>query len=67
MGALRHVCEKTIYPTAIICTFLESPTDLDVHPGKRIALFGQNRRNLRRRIRHQQQRNLLFAAELFTL
>ena len=35
----------TIYPTAMICTFLESQTNLDVHPGKRFALFGQNRRN----------------------
>ena len=46
---LRYVCGQTIDPTAMICTFLESQTDLDVHPRKRSALFGQNRRNWRRR------------------
>ena len=66
-GPLRHVCGSTIYPTAMICTFLESQTNLDVHPGKRFALFGQNRRNWHRRNRHQKQRHLLFATELFTL
>ena len=35
----------TLQATAMICTFLESPTDLDVHPWKRFALFGQNRQN----------------------
>ena len=43
-GPLRHVCGQTINPTAMICTFLERPTDLDVHPRARFALFGQNRR-----------------------
>ena len=66
-GQLRYVCGQTIKPTARICTYLESPTDLDVHLRKRFALFCQNRRNWRRRSRHQQQRNLLVAAELFTL
>ena len=40
-GPLRHVYGQTIYPTAVICTFLESQTDLDVHPGKRFALFAR--------------------------
>ena len=31
---LGYVCGQTIHPTAMICTFLESPTDLDVHPRK---------------------------------
>ena len=43
-GPLRHVCGQTIYPTAMNCTCLESPTDLDVHPGKGFALFARNRR-----------------------
>ena len=46
----------------MIWTFLESPTDLDVHPGKRFALFGQNRRNWLRRNKQQKQRNLLFCS-----
>ena len=58
-GPLRHVCGQTIYTTAMICTFLESLTDLDVHPGKRFALFWWNRRNWRRRSRHPKLRNLL--------
>ena len=49
-GPLRYVCGQTIDPTAMICTFLESPTDLDVHPGKRFAFFGRNRRNWRRQV-----------------
>ena len=28
---------RFIDPTAMICTFLESPTDLDVHPRKNFA------------------------------
>ena len=44
-GPLRHVCGQTIDPTAMICTFLESPTDLDVHPAKRFALFARHRRH----------------------
>ena len=56
-GPLRYVCGQTIDPTAMICTFLESPTDLDVHPGKRFALFGQNRRNWRSQSLHPKQRN----------
>ena len=59
-SALRYVCGQTIDPTAMIYTFLESPTNLDVHHRKRFALFGQNRRNWRRRSRHLKQRNLLF-------
>ena len=51
-GPWRYGCGQTIAPTAMICTFLESPTNLDVHPRKRFALFGQNRRNLRRRNKH---------------
>ena len=39
-GPLRYVCGQTIHPTVMICTFLESPTDLDVHPRTRFALFG---------------------------
>ena len=42
---LRYVSGQNIYPTAMICTFSESLTDLDVHSGKCFALFGQNRRN----------------------
>ena len=34
---MRYVCVQTINPTAMICTVLESPTDLDVHPKKRFA------------------------------
>ena len=56
---LRYVCGQTIHPTAMVCTFLESPTDPDVHPRKRFALFGQSRRNWRRRSRHLNQRNSL--------
>ena len=37
-GPLRYVCGQAIDPTAMICTFLESPTDLDVHPRKRMVL-----------------------------
>ena len=29
-GRLRYVCGQTIHPTAMICAFLESPTDLHV-------------------------------------
>ena len=65
-GPLRYVCGQTINPTSMIYTFLESPTYLDVHPGKRFALFGRNRRNWCRQSRHKKQRNLLFAADLFT-
>ena len=54
---MRYVCGQTIDPTAMICTFLESPTDLDVHPGKRFALFGQNRRNWRSQSWQPKQRN----------
>ena len=66
-GPLCYVCGQTINPTAMIYTFIESPSDRDVHPGKHFALFGRNRRNWRRRSRHKKQRNLLFAAELFNL
>ena len=38
-GPLRYVCGQTIDPTTLICTFLESPTDLDVHPKKRFAFL----------------------------
>ena len=38
-GPLRYVCGQTIQPTAMICTFLERPTDLDVHPRKRLLFF----------------------------
>ena len=40
-------------------TYSESPTYLDVHPGKRFALFSRNRRNRRRRSRQKKQPNLL--------
>ena len=50
---------RFIDPTAMICTFLESQTDLDVHPRKRFAHFGQNCRNLRHRSKHPKQRNSL--------
>ena len=36
---MRYVCGQTINPTAMICTFLESPADLDVHPKKRFAFL----------------------------
>ena len=61
-GALRHVCGHTNHRTTMVDTFLESPSDLVVHPGKRFALFGQNRRNWRRRSRHPKRRNLLHVA-----
>ena len=35
-GPLRYVCGQTINPTSMICTCLESPTDLDVHPRKSV-------------------------------
>ena len=37
---MRYVCGQTINPTAI-CTFLERPTDLDVHPKKRFAFLAK--------------------------
>ena len=40
-GPLRYVCGQTIDPTAMICTFLESPAYLDVLPGKHFALFAE--------------------------
>ena len=40
-GPLRYVCGQTINPTSMICTFLESPTDLDVHPRKCFALLAK--------------------------
>ena len=63
-GPLRFVCGQTVNTTAMIYTFMESPSDLDVHPGKHFALFDRNRRNWRRRSRHKKQRNLLFALQL---
>ena len=60
-GPLRYVCGQTIAPTAMICTSFESPTDLDVHPRKRFAVFVQNRRNWHRRSMHTKERNLLVA------
>ena len=54
-GPLRYVCEQTINPTAMICAFLESPTYLNVHTGKRFALFGRNRPNWCRRSRHKKK------------
>ena len=62
MGPLRCVCGQTIRPIAMICASLKCLTDLSVHISNRFALFGQNRRNLRRRIRHPKQRNLLYMA-----
>ena len=38
---MRYICGQTINPTAMICTFLESPTDLDVHPKKRFAFLAK--------------------------
>ena len=38
---MRYVCGQIINPTAMICTFLESPTDLDVHPKKRFAFLAK--------------------------
>ena len=61
-GPLRYVCGQTIYPTPMVCIFLESLTDLDVHLGKRFALFGQNRRNWCSQSWHPKQRNLLDVA-----
>ena len=40
-GPLRYLCGQTINPTAMICTFLESPIDLDVHTKKRFALLAK--------------------------
>ena len=37
---MRYVCGQTINPTAI-CTFLERPTDLDVHPKNRFAFLAK--------------------------
>ena len=48
-GPLRYVCGQTFHRTAMIYTFLESSTDLDVHLRTRFAFFGQNRRILRLR------------------
>ena len=44
-GLLRHVCGHTNHRTTMFHTFLESQSDLDVHPGKRFALLGHYRRN----------------------
>ena len=41
-GPLRYVCGQTIDPTAMICTFLKSPTDLDVHHGIRFLDIRKN-------------------------
>ena len=57
-GSLRYVCGQTIDRTAMICPFLESPADLDVHLEKRFALFCWNRRNWRSQSWHPKQRNL---------
>ena len=65
-GPLRHVCDHTNHRTTMIHTFLESPSNLDVHPGKPSAIFGQNLRNWRHRSRHPKQQNLLFVADLYT-
>ena len=59
-GPLRHVCGHTNHCTAIVHTFLKSPTDLDMQPWKRFAVFGQNRRNWRLRSGHPKQQNLGF-------
>ena len=59
-GPLRHVCGHTNHCTTIVHTFFKSPTDLDMHPWKRFAVFGQNRRNWRLRSGHPKQQNLLF-------
>ena len=49
-GPLRHVCGHTNHHTTMFHTFLESLSDLDVHPGKRFALLGHYRQNWRREI-----------------
>ena len=41
-GPLRHVCGQSINPTAMICTFLESPIDLDAHTKKRFAFLAKS-------------------------
>ena len=41
----RHVCGHTNHHTTMFHTFLESLSDLDVHPEKRFALLGHYRRN----------------------
>ena len=38
---MRYVCGQTVNPTAMICTFLESQTNLDVHRKKRCALLAK--------------------------
>ena len=38
-GSLRHVCNHTNHRTTIIHTFLERPSDLDVHPRIRFSIF----------------------------
>ena len=40
-GPLRYVCGQTIHATAMVCTFLESPTDLDVHPRKSLDVLAK--------------------------
>ena len=49
-GPLRHVCGHINHRTTLVHTFLKSLSHLDVYPGKRFALFGQNRRNWRREV-----------------
>ena len=63
-GPLRHVCGQTINPTAMICTFLEISTDLDVHPRTGFALFGQNRRIITHVCRHTNHRTTMVHAFL---
>ena len=38
-GPLRHVCGHTYHRTTMIHTFLESPSNLDVHPRIRFSIF----------------------------
>ena len=38
-GPLRHVCVHTNHRTTMVHTFLESPSNLDVHPRIRLWIF----------------------------
>ena len=41
-GPLRHVYDYTNHSTTMVHTFLESPSNLDVHPGIRFEIFEKN-------------------------
>ena len=51
-GSLRHVCNHTNHRTTIIHTFLERPSDLDVHPRIRFLDSENFRRNWRLKVHY---------------